>query len=293
MISCWYLPATLIAADSMNKDSQDNSVSFSGNFDIGYRKTQFFDPEHEAYVGTWDSRIEIWLPPFRESFSWGPYIRGAGISSSSEEAWENAWLSKPGFGFQLYPFSFQALKEDHPLWGNILGPVRIFAEYNWTDYWGEENEWRPEYQIRAGAEYWRNLYANNLNYPLWLEFWGGIYWQSANEFDDKYNSVIISASLRSGLRLPNSGILSMISPYVVSESIYTENLTYYWENRLLIGGGVRIAPPLSEKMSWMNRIVIYAERVDVSMYYHKIAPPTVPDDDIRIGINFSIGSWYQ
>lgn len=293
MILLWILPIVSLSADSTNRYSQDDWISFSGNFDIGYRKTQFFNPEHEVYVGTWDSRMEIWLPPFRESFSWGPYVRGAGISSTSEEAWENAWVSGPGLGFQLYPFSFKALKKNDSILGKFLGPVRIFAEYNWMDYWGEENEWRPEYQIRAGTEYWRNLHANNLHSPLWLEFFGGIYWQSANEFDDKYDSINIAASLRSGLRLPSFGILSMLSPYMVAESIYTENLTYYWENRLLFGGGVRIAPSLESIPTWMNRIVIYVEHVYVSTYYHKIAPSTVPDDDIRVGLSFSFGDWYQ
>ena len=34
-----------------------------------------------------------------------PYIRLAGMASSSDEDWENAWLARPGIGFSLFPFS--------------------------------------------------------------------------------------------------------------------------------------------------------------------------------------------
>ena len=204
VLSCGCCVASSIA-DSPNGYEVKDLLSFAGNFDLGYRKTQFFESNHNAFVGTWDSRIELWLPPFRKSFSWGPYIRVAGIGASPDEPWENAWLAGPGVGLQVYPFSHGVFREGGSLIGKILGPVRVFVEYNHLDYWGSENAWRPEHQARVGAEYWRNFHANDLKSTWWSEIWSGLYWQSANEFDDHYDTLNFAVSLRSGLRVPDAG----------------------------------------------------------------------------------------
>jgi hypothetical protein len=70
-----------------------NWLTFAGNFPkAGYRKTQFFDPHYNIAEFQWDSRLEIWLPPFRDRFSWGPYVKLAGIAQSKSVAFPNAWL---------------------------------------------------------------------------------------------------------------------------------------------------------------------------------------------------------
>jgi len=71
-------------ADPSVKSS--GAVTFPANFDGGFRKTQFFAPNYDTGVGQWDSRVELWLPPRRERFSWGPYIRIAGIAGSQSDA---------------------------------------------------------------------------------------------------------------------------------------------------------------------------------------------------------------
>ena len=294
LASIWSLP--LLA-----KDYFDGWLGFAGNFDVAYRKTQFFESEHNVAVGIWDSRIELWLPPHKKDesgLSWGPYFRMAGISSSSKEAWENGWLALPGIGFQVYPFSLAQFRKDDSLVGKVFGPLRLMFEYNWLNYWGSENSWRPTHQIRTGAEYWRTHNVNKLDEFWWGEIWGGLHWVSANEFDPNYDSLTFAASIRSGLRLPiaatKNDLISMVSPYVALESSVNKNSTYYWENRLLIGGGLRLTPPLEEMgmPKWFNRLVVYAEYDHVVAYYQDTAYSIVPNYDVRVGVNFSLGDWY-
>jgi hypothetical protein len=288
--------ATRSFAQSNSPLGFDPYVTFAGNFDIGYHKTQFFERGHDVLVGQWDARTEVWLPPFRKRFAWGPYVRAAGIAASQTEAWENAWLAGPGVGFQVYPFSLPAFRKPSSALGKILGPLRLFGEYNRSNYWGEENAWRPRKQIRFGAEHWRSLHANDVSSAWWAETWNGLWWQSANEFSPTYDSVILANALRVGLRAPNVRFLSSLTPYVALESSVTKNQSYYWENRLLAGGGVRFAPTLQGRFresTRVNRFAVYGEYLLVGAYYRESAPPSVPGFEIRVGVTFSTGLWYH
>ena len=275
----------------------DDWFSYSGNFDGGYRNTQFFEKNHNAGVVQWDSRLEIWLPPHREELAFGPYIRFAGIAATRDPAWENGLLAGPGFGAQVYPFSLSAFhRNEQSSWLiQALGPLRLFAEYNFVDYWGEQNSWRPDHQVRAGADYWLALNPNNIYKSWWTEVWAGGSWQSANEFDSHYDGWILAQSVRAGLRLKDKDIFSWLSPYIVLESSLTDHKSYYWENRLLTGAGLRIAPALkfTKNKGVLTRFVVYAEYVHAAAYYHASAPSSVPDHDWRVGVSFSIGEWYH
>ena len=274
----------------------DPYLTLAGNYDLGFRKTQFYQFQHDPVVGQWDTRIEGWLPPFRTNFSWGPYLRIAGIAASRNPDFENAWLAAPGGGFELYPFSLPAFRDPDDFIGNILGPVRIYGEYDRQDYWGTANAWRPKAQWSGGLDYWLARHVNDVSPFWWTEVWSGLWWQSANDFTTRYDTLIFANSLRAGLRKPNTGYLSALSPYVVVESSLTRNTQYYWENRLDVGGGIRFAPSLQalpEAWRWFNRFVVYAEYVCAAAYYHVQAPSAVPTYDVRAGISFSIGDWYH
>jgi hypothetical protein len=274
----------------------DPYFTFAGNFDLGYHKTQFFEPDHNVVVGQWDTRAEVWLPPFRRRFSWGPYVRVTGIAASQSEAWENAWLGGPGIGFQVYPFSLPWLRESASAFAKIMAPLRIFAEYNRVNYWGPENSWRPKRQKRIGGEHWRSLHVNDGSSFWWTETWNGLWWQSANEFTPTYRTLIFANALRGGLRVPNLHVFSAFTPYVAFESSLTDNSSYYWENRLLSGGGLRFAPSLKSRFqreTKLNRFAIYAEYLRVGTYYRETAPASIPNYEVRIGVTFSTGLWYQ
>ena len=267
---------------------------------MAYHNTQFFAPNHNVVVGQWDSRAEIWLWPNRKHFAWGPYIRVSGIAASKAEAWENGWLAAPGVGFQMYPFSLPRLRNSSSKAAKILGPIRLFAEYNRVNYWGKENTWRPRKQTRYGAEYWRSLHVNDLASPWWAETWNGLWWQSANEFDPRYRSAILANAARGGVRASGRGALAAVTPYVALESSLTNNSSYYWENRLLTGGGIRITPPLRgrfQQQTHINRLALYAEYLHVATYYRDAASRQAaldrpPNHEVRIGLTFSTGMWF-
>ncbi len=271
----------------------DNWMSFAANLDGSYRNTQFHKSHHNSTFFQWDARVELWLPPSKSEFSWGPYVRLAGITSSSTKVWENAWLARPGFGIQAYPFSFKTFRDPDSIVGKVLGPMRLFYEYNCLHYWGGEPWWRPDRHIRAGAEYWKEMNANNTDKPWWAEIWSGMTWQRVDEWNQHCDNVIFGASTRLGVRSPKSGILSMFTPYVVAESSLTENEAAWWENRLLLGAGIRFAPHLKEPRIGISRFVIFAEYVGVAAYYRDSAPSSIPDYDFRIGISISIGEWFK
>lgn len=290
------LGATVSFAQPHNALGFDPYVTFAGNFDAGYHKTQFFELKHNVTLAQWDSRAELWIPPFRTSFSWGPYLRFAGIGASQDQPWENAWLAGPGVGFQVYPFSLSALRSSGGALRKVLGPLRLFGEYNRLNYWGKANDWRPKKQTRFGMEHWRALHVNDGSSSWWTETWNGLSWQSANEFDPQYHAWIFANAIRGGARIPQLHALSAITPYGALESSLTDQRQYYWENRLLAGGGVRFAPSLNNLppgYRWFNRLALYAEYLHVAGYYRQSAPPSVPDHDVRVGISVSVGEWYR
>jgi hypothetical protein len=287
-------------ADPSVKSS--GAVTFPANFDGGFRKTQFYAPNYDTGVGQWDSRVELWLPPRRGRFSWGPYVRIAGIAGSQSDAWQNEWISAPGAGMQLFPFSGPRFRGEHSAVGAWLGPLRAFGEYNFNHYWGSSNTWRPRNQVLTGFDYWKAAHVNDLSRAWWTEIWNGLYWQSSNEFTDRYDSIVFANSVRIGARAPGHGMLSALTPYLLAQSSRTkynkpgETTDFYWENSFIGGGGMRVAPSLHvgpEGSRGITRFVVYGEYLNTAVYYGPVAPPTVPRYDIRVGVGVSIADWFK
>jgi len=268
--------------------SEDGDLEISGYLDGGFRETMFFEDGHDAALLEWDLRFEYW--GLFDEFVAGPYLRIAGIAASEDPAFENNWQALPGAGLQVYPFS----KEE-----NYLGPLRVFGEYNLQDYWGSENSWRPDDQFRAGIDYFLSIGSNDPSQAVWVDFWSGLIWQSSNDFDASYNGVILANALRLGLRAPEQDLLSMITPYGVVESKINLNDTAYpewWNNKLDLGGGVRLAPSLDglpECLQFIDYGNIYAEWVYTVAYYRDSAPNEIPDHEFRAGIRLGIGDFIK
>jgi hypothetical protein len=289
-------------------------LSASASIDGGYRKTQFFLPDYNTGVVQWDSRFDVWLPPFQNKHRGGTYLRLAGIAGTKPNAWQNGWLAEPGFGLQLYPLTWR-----------FLGPLRIFGEYNFTRYWGHDSPnqpsfWRPRNQVRAGFDYWNAINVNAPDQPWWVEVWTGLYWQSTNEFYYRYDSPLFANSVRFGLRKTKSGAISNFTPYLVVQSSRSKfdyaggfprcKLTpdrnsrdpanpcdFFWENRLVGGGGLRFAPSLGklnvENKGWLSRFVFYVEYLDTATYYGPTAPASFPRYDVLVGVSANVGAWYK
>jgi hypothetical protein len=296
------IPLLVLLVCPSNALAQDTStvgvgqwLTLSSNLDAGYRRTQFFRPRYDTTLLNTESRVEVWLPPFRSSLSWGPYLRLAAITSSRDQPWENAWLGAPGVGVQVYPFSGAGVRAG--TFGRLLGPLRVFAEYDLVKYWGAENDWRPTEQTRIGIDYWRALYVNSHARPWWAETWHGLTWNSSNEFSPDYDTTVLANVVRAGVRKSGGGVASVITPYGAIESSWTKNDAYYWENRLLLGGGMRVAPILTRQNQgervWLARIVFYGEYLRAAAYYRAKPESSLPRFDARVGISASIGDWYK
>jgi len=273
----------------------------SANLDASYRKTLFLDGDMDAKMFSWDTRADLWLPPFRQEFSWGLYARFSGITSnkdSGEYDWLNNRGANPGIGFQLYPFSSRTFREEGPdvyaALAETLGSLRLFVENNKIQYYGRQNSWRPDELVRVGADYWRDFYVDDVTKPCWGEIWSGLIWNSSNGWDNHYDSLIFANAVRLGIRKPDAGLLSMFTPYLAAESSLSENPGYAWENRLLLGGGLRFAPPLKFfPPQWnLTRFVVYGEYLNASAYYRSKPTKSYQDDDWRVGVNIYIGQWW-
>lgn len=271
-------------------------LTISALLDFSYRRTQLFKPDHNTTFLQWDGRFELWAPPYRTHFSWGLYLRLAGVMSNHCEAFENAWLSAPGIGIQVYLFSFGEFRKPNSTIGKILGPLRLFTEYNRQDYWGKENEWRPDEQVRAGIDFYRGINVNKGTQLWWAEISSELIWKTANEFDGNYDSFISGSALRVGARVPNSAQLSLFTPYLLMENLLAENVDYFWENRLLLGAGIRFTPDLRDwpnELDSISRFVIFAEYLHVAVYYRDTPTDETPDFDIRMGVSFSVGDFWK
>jgi hypothetical protein len=267
--------------------------TLSGYSDSGYRKTQFYAPDYDTWVFLGDGRLEFWLPPGYSQFSWGVYLRGAVIASTGKELFENSWLAAPGLGGQIYPFSGREFINQHNKLAQILGPVRLFYEHNWLYCWCDINNKRPRDQMRGGLEYWKAINVNNTKKVMWSEIWNGVMWQSTNDDNPDYDSWKYGSSLRLGIRKPRTPIISWISPYAVIDNSVTGHEKDYWDNRLRVGGGIRLAPPLYFNRRILNRLVIYSEYINNIKYFKTSPTDTTPNYDIRAGLSISIGEWLR
>lgn len=303
---------TSVAQEKSASLNLGNWLSVSSSLDGGYRETQFFNPRFNTALVQLDSRLELWLPPAQKQHRWGPYLRVAGIAGSQSYAWQNSLLAGPGFGVQVFPLS------------GVLGPLRVFGEYNFTHYWGIDFPGQPPFarprnQTRAGFDYWKAVNVNAPGHYWWVEVWNGLLWQSSNEFTDRYDSVIFGNSVRFGLRKAKTAMISNFSPYVAVNSSLSKYrrsglvgcslapvqgsqdpqnpCDFYWENRLLVGGGLRFAPSLGKlnkkNDGLLSRFVIYGEYLATVTYYGPAAPSSIPRFDLLIGVSADVGDWYK
>ncbi len=287
--------------------SLEDYFTVAGNFDLSWRATQFYNHQ-DTLLAEMDSRLELW-PTGRQSFTWGPYLRIAGNASDrSDRFFENVWLAEPGSGgLQCYPFRFDYFREPGNLVGEIFGALRLFGEYNIVHYRGSEDFWRPNRNIRAGIEEYVQRYVNDTHKPYWFEVYGGLIWQSTQEFNA--TAVIFSQSVRAGVRLPNAGIVSCFTPYLAIENSLADHPDEFYNNALMLGAGVRFAPDLSTlppEWRFLNRFFLYAEYDIAARYWDRDAPsraipgngvtpftPATPSYDWQVGIQFSIGDFWH
>jgi len=73
-VSLFFLSGNACTGQESTSLSLGKWFTASADLDGGYRETQFFTRHYNTGVFQWDSRVELWLPPFRSKRRWGPYL---------------------------------------------------------------------------------------------------------------------------------------------------------------------------------------------------------------------------
>ena len=132
-----------------------------------------------------------------------------------------------------------------------------------------------------------------------METWNNFQWISANEVDTKFDSWLLTNRSSFGVRSKLRSKISTFTPFLTFENALAGNKAFYWDNRLLFGGGLRLAPSLSGSSNSLNgrtgitRLAGYVEYVHIVNFYHQTALTMAPTDEVRLGITFSFSNWYN
>ena len=169
-------------------------MSIAGYADFSYRTTQFFKPDYDTTFLQGDGRLEFWIPPGRETFSWGPYIRLAEQMVTARKPGRTpGWpCREPGSRLTR---SVWHRGERNDWFGGLLGPLRLFAEYNRPITRMTRTRATGQPASSRGRVLARNLRQRHDEASLGRNL-VGLFWQSANEFDPHYNTVIFANALR-------------------------------------------------------------------------------------------------
>lgn len=197
---------------------------------------------------------------------------------------------------------------------DCIRSFRFYGEHLELEWWAEET-WQSDYDNRFGIDLW---YEWNVpggeGWPskwqktvkdkqgveqtvresnkLWGEIWMNGDWRKTNFFINDYDSWTFGSAMKLGIRAWNPLVGQRFSvhvmPYVTAETSLSGKNEFFWENRLLAGGGIRVMPKIkiTEKKDLLLRI--YAEHVTAVDYFEERPDPNIPWNDIRAGINFSI-----
>ncbi|MGR3310136.1 MAG: hypothetical protein ACUZ77_05110 [Candidatus Brocadiales bacterium] len=187
-----------------------------------------------------------------------------------------------------------------------LRAFRLFGENLDLEWWAGD-WWQAEHDLRIGIDYWyewnvpggegwpyEKEKALESHLKLWGELWMEGSWRKTNFFSTDYNSWTFGTAEKLGIRAwnwrasPESKISVHLMPYVTMEASVSEKNDFFWENRLLAGGGIRLMPRIKLCSTKDLLIRLFAEHVTAVDYFKSGPDSEVPWNDIRVGINFSI-----
>lgn len=175
----------------------------------------------------------------------------------------------------------------------MLEPLRMFGEYNRVSAFGGPDRPQVHRQVKYGVEHLLSRDLNNTGSLWWIETDNTFHWISATEFNPRYRSWLLRNTEAFGIRRPHRGYLSVISPFVTVDSAVTAKTMYYWDNRLVAGGGVKLTPPLMGGLVGISRLAAYVDCLRVLSYYRQAAPQSIPKYEIDFGVSFSVSHWYR
>lgn len=254
---------------------------FIGVGDWSYRDTNIYLEDY-GFIGGWNSARIVW---YGEFLPFGIYITGVIAQSNYYKPWENNYVF--GIGVEKYVF------EDIEPVSGLPKNIRFYLEYLRIGYTKEKaEEWIPSYDIRAGLDVYKDygIGKDKIQKLLWGEVWANFAWQKTNFYIKDYNSLAAGLNIKAGLRLPKNTSFSLM-PYCVADISWVGRHDFYWQNRGLIGVGVRIMPFAKANFDLWNRLKIFAEYFFSVVYLKEKASEEIPGYDFRVGITYSIGLW--
>jgi hypothetical protein len=122
--------------------------------------------------------------------------------------------------------------------------VRIFAEYlGQRGFRNEKPSWNPREDRVVGFDIWREYGAaapRPASYPgtLWAELFLGAVYHSTAFYQSDYNGIQWGGNLKLGTAHGRRELPLM--PYVMLDINGTSEYNYFWQNRLIVGLGLRI-----------------------------------------------------
>jgi hypothetical protein len=283
--------ALLLCTVDCRAEFKTDLVAFG---DISYRSTNLLREGYDFLGGWGEARVAFrglcWMDPF---LGLAPYVRAPlAWSNHPDVARENTFIYGVGIESGILK-RLSSLSERS--WTEWLRDVRLYAEYMRLHYTGEKSDrWSPDYDWRVGAEVWKefNIDPPTAHQParplcdkLWGELWADCGYRETGFLLDEYRSWCADAVLRAGYQER-----WYFMPYATARVKVSQWFPVYWENRAVLGVGLRLMPFTRSQSEWLRGLRFYAEYTSVAGYFRK-EPCGVPEEDTIVGLIFSYGWW--
>jgi len=286
---------------SIADDSNTNPLQIDLMGDSHYSHYNFTDLK-DPYKGidSWgEIKFAYWL---NKNKYLSPYLSVIPVHTSEDEFWWQRNVSL-AIGAQFYPVVFMNDTE----WKgyDYLKSIRIFAMYEWREYYDEPEGGDPEdTDLQFGVDYYYDNLFDNMN-EIRDEFslknittlaWTNAGYRKTNFSIDDYEAFLWTGNLKVGFRflIGNSYLL----PYIVADWVYVPKYEdRWWENYLRIGPGIRWYPKVSEKYDFLNdlmrRFNLYFEVHHNVVWLGNEPLKDIEETDYRLGFSFSTGGFYK
>ena len=269
--------------------------------DYSYRQTNFYKEDYNGRVGWVEGRLifpyfsewfyhdsKVALPDLfftatikdLKSITWEERIDyGAGVE------WRPLKMLDRGQGVSLKPFDW-------------LKQLRFYVVYLNGYYLKDVEKWRPTKDFRVGVEVFRecNFYSDTTKPRkgdyFWSEYWGDLSYRTTNFYINNFNTWVFGFVPKYGVKIFRNHFYTLL-PYATG-AIQLTGRDDYWQNRLLLGVGLRVMPFRKVKADWCATLLksckFYVEYERIIGYF-KDVPCNVPTYDLAFGINFSINRY--
>lgn len=271
------------------------AVDFQSYGEFSHRNTNLYHEDYDSIAGWWENRLifrykHVAIHPLMQRMLFEPYGKFTLAASEKQFPWENHVV----YGFGLENRILDRWKRLNSPWLSWLYRLRLYVEYLEIEYTKDEAEdWVPDHDFRYGFDLWKewNIPPEAEDSYLWGELWANVGWRKTNFFESNYETYSSGALTRLGIKPKNSleigeNFKINVMPYLMLEASYSGK-DYFWENRLNIGGGIRVMSVVHWQCGKEIIMRIFAENLHTADHFRGDPDPDTPDDDFRVGINFS------